>query len=56
MFTALMSLLPGTVPTGSDASGGLVVHCLDVKQPVIAQLAAEEAVFARVVAEAPRDG
>ena len=56
MFTALMSLLPGTVPTGSDASGALVIHCLDVEQPVIAQLAAEEAVFARVVGEAPSDG
>jgi len=56
MFTALMSLLPGTVPTGSDASGALVIHCLDVEQPVIAQLAAEEAVFARVVGEVPSDG
>jgi len=56
MFTALTSLLPGTVPAGSDASGGLVIHCLDVEQPVIAQLAAEEAVFTRVLAETPGDG
>ena len=56
MFTTLMSLLPGTVPTGSGASGGLLIHCLDIEQPVIAQLAAEEAVFARVIAEAPSDG
>jgi multicomponent Na+:H+ antiporter subunit E len=48
MFTALMSLLPGTVPTGS-AEGGLFIHCLDVGQPVAAQLAEEEALFARVV-------
>jgi multicomponent Na+:H+ antiporter subunit E len=48
MFTALMSLLPGTVPTGS-AAGGLFIHCLDVGQPVAAQLAEEEALFARVV-------
>ena len=45
MFTTLMSLLPGTVPTGADVNGRLVIHCLDVRQPVVAQLAAEEAVF-----------
>jgi multicomponent Na+:H+ antiporter subunit E len=56
MFTTLMSWLPGTMPTGSDASGGLLIHCLDVEQPVIAQLAAEEAMFARVITEAPSDG
>jgi multicomponent Na+:H+ antiporter subunit E len=56
MFTTLMSLLPGTVPTGADTRSQLLVHCLDAEQPVIAQLAAEEALFARVIAEAPSDG
>jgi multicomponent Na+:H+ antiporter subunit E len=56
MFTTLMSLLPGTVPTGADARSQLLVHCLDVEQPVIAQLAAEEVVFARVSAQAPSNG
>jgi multicomponent Na+:H+ antiporter subunit E len=56
MFTTLMSLLPGTVPTGADARSQLLIHCLDSEQPVIAQLAAEEAMFARVSAEAPSDG
>jgi multicomponent Na+:H+ antiporter subunit E len=56
VFTTLMSLLPGTVPTGADARSQLLVHCLDSEQPVAAQLAAEEAVFARVIAEAPSDG
>jgi multicomponent Na+:H+ antiporter subunit E len=54
-FTALMSLLPGTVPTGS-AEGGLLIHCLDVGQPVAAQLAEEEALFARVVEDLHSDG
>jgi len=54
MFAALMSLLPGTVPTGSDERAGMLIHCLDVRQPVVAQLAAEEAVFARTM-DAPRD-
>jgi multicomponent Na+:H+ antiporter subunit E len=56
MFTTLMSLLPGTVPTGSDEKGELLIHCLDSEQPVTAQLAAEEAVFSRVIAEARSGG
>jgi multicomponent Na+:H+ antiporter subunit E len=56
MFTTLLSLLPGTVPTGSDEKGGLLIHCLDAKQPVSAQLAAEEEVFARVIGEARSGG
>jgi multicomponent Na+:H+ antiporter subunit E len=48
-FCALSSLLPGTLPTGSDEEGALVVHCLDVGQPVAANLAAEEALFSRAI-------
>ena len=55
MFSTLMSLLPGTVPTGSDETGGLLIHCLNVEQPVAAQLAAEEALFSRVIAGADDD-
>ena len=56
MFTTLMSLLPGTVPTGPGERGGILVHCLDVEQPVATQLAEEEEVFARVVGEARNGG
>jgi VanZ family protein len=38
-FCTVSSLLPGTLPSGSDASGGLAIHCLDVTQPVARQLA-----------------
>jgi multicomponent Na+:H+ antiporter subunit E len=44
-FTTLTSLMPGTVPAGED-KGRLVYHCLDVDQPVVSQLAAEEAALA----------
>ena len=54
-FTSLMSLLPGTVTIGSRSTGTLLIHCLDVEQPVAAQLAVEEAFFAQVIGEAPRD-
>jgi len=49
VFCALTSLLPGSVPSGADERGALVVHCLDVAQPVAAQLAADEARLARAL-------
>ena len=51
-FTALTSLLPGTVPAGED-DGRIVYHCLDVDQPVLEQLAAEEAGLRRVIQPGP---
>ena len=48
VFTTLTSLLPGTVPTGEE-NGQLVYHCLDVEQPVVAELAAEEAALVRAL-------
>ena len=49
VFTSYTSLLPGTVPCGDD-EGGVVYHCLDVGQPVLEQLSAEEARFTRAIA------
>jgi multicomponent Na+:H+ antiporter subunit E len=48
-FCALSSLLPGTLPTGSDEHDALSIHCLDVDQPVVANLAEEEALFLQVL-------
>jgi multicomponent Na+:H+ antiporter subunit E len=48
VFTTLTSLLPGTVPTGGD-DDELVYHCLDLDQPVVSQLAAEEAALSRAI-------
>jgi multicomponent Na+:H+ antiporter subunit E len=50
-FCTLTSLLPGSVPSGTDANGALWVHCLDLDQPVAAQLAADEARLARALGE-----
>lgn len=47
-FAALTSLLPGTV-LATDERGHLVYHCLDVDQPVMSQLVAEEAALARAI-------
>jgi multicomponent Na+:H+ antiporter subunit E len=48
-FCALSSLLPGTLPTGANEDGDLLIHCLDVTQPVAANLGAEEALFTKVL-------
>lgn len=47
-FATLTSLLPGTVPAG-DERGQLVYHCLDVDQPVLSQLAAEETALLQAI-------
>jgi multicomponent Na+:H+ antiporter subunit E len=47
-FASVTSLLPGTVPAGDDEKG-LLYHCLDVGQPVIEQLAAEEDSLSRAL-------
>jgi multisubunit Na+/H+ antiporter MnhE subunit len=52
-FCTITGLLPGTLPSGSDENGDLVIHCLDVSQPVLEQLAEEEAVLRQVLGGAP---
>lgn len=53
-FAAMTSLLPGTVPC-ADEGDALIYHCLDVTQPIAAQLAADEARLARVIEEVPHE-
>jgi multicomponent Na+:H+ antiporter subunit E len=48
-FCALSSLMPGTLPTGTNDEDELLVHCLDVGQPVAANLKVEEALFIRAI-------
>jgi multicomponent Na+:H+ antiporter subunit E len=48
-FCTLASLLPGTLPADQDQSGALVIHCLDMGQPVAAQLSEDEDLFRRAL-------
>jgi len=48
VFTTLTSLLPGTVPAGED-DARILYHCLDVEQPVVEDLAAEEVSLMRAL-------
>jgi multicomponent Na+:H+ antiporter subunit E len=55
-FCALTSLAPGTLPAGPDDSGAIVVHCLDVGQPVASHLVADEKLFIRALGQEREDG
>lgn len=50
-FCTLECLLPGTLPVESDQSGTLLIHCLDVDQPVVAHLTEDEHLFRRALGE-----
>ena len=45
-FASVTSLLPGSVPSGEEESA-IVLHCIDVAQPVAEQIAAEERRYAK---------
>ncbi len=47
-FSALSSLQPGALPTGAE-DNALIVHAIDVTQPVQAALAADENLFMAAV-------
>jgi multicomponent Na+:H+ antiporter subunit E len=52
---AIMSLMPGTLPSGPTEDGGIAIHCLDTAQPVIEQLRSEELAFVRALGGAHDD-
>jgi len=49
-FSALASLMPGTLPVGMDEDS-LLVHGLDVAQPIAQDLAHEESLFMRALGD-----
>lgn len=48
LFVTMMSLVPGSLPAGTEPDGTLIVHCLDIGQPVAANLRRDEAKWQRV--------
>lgn len=54
-FELIASLMPGSVPS-DEGPRHIEFHCLDTRQPVAAQLAAEERVYAPALQGEPRDG
>ena len=57
-FTAVTSLLPGSVPVGDvgGAGGAVLYHCLDTRQPVAQQIAAEEHLLCTVLQSGAEHG
>jgi multicomponent Na+:H+ antiporter subunit E len=55
-FCTVMSLVPGTLPIGSAGDGALLVHCLDLAQPIAANLARDEAALRRALGREQADG
>jgi multicomponent Na+:H+ antiporter subunit E len=54
-FELISSLLPGSVPT-DETEAAIEYHCLDVQQPVVEQLAAEERAHAAALVPGRRHG
>jgi multicomponent Na+:H+ antiporter subunit E len=49
-FATIMSLLPGSVSVGDGADdSALVYHCLDLDEPLVERLYAEERLFAKAL-------
>jgi multicomponent Na+:H+ antiporter subunit E len=52
LLSTIACLVPGTLAIGPTADGTLLVHCLDVAQPVGAGLASDEALLLRALSGA----
>ena len=52
---AITSLMPGTLPCG-ESETEIVFHCLDIEQPILAELAEGEAMLAGVLETGNTDG
>lgn len=53
---AVMSLQPGKLPVAVESDGTLHIHCLDLREAVDMQVAADEAAFRRILERDRRDG
>jgi multicomponent Na+:H+ antiporter subunit E len=51
-----MSLQPGKLPVAVSADGTLLIHCLDLREPIAEQAAADELAFCRILGTERRDG
>lgn len=53
---AVMSTQPGKLPVATAADGTIILHCLDMREPVARQLAEDETAFLAMIEEEPRHG
>ncbi|HET7880623.1 MAG TPA: Na+/H+ antiporter subunit E [Acetobacteraceae bacterium] len=55
-FLMFASLLPGTVPCHASGDRNVLVHGVDITQPIAEQMAREEARFMQAIRGVARDG
>ena len=55
-FGTITSLVPGTLPMGSGPDGAMLVHCLDIGQPVADGLARDETLLLSALSLSQVDG
>lgn len=48
-FGAITSAVPGTLTVGMDRDGALIYHCIDLRQPVAAELAVDEGLMIEII-------
>lgn len=53
---AVMSLQPGKLPISTGPDGTMLIHCLDLREPVAEQVAADEAAFCGILGAERRHG
>ena len=53
---AVVSLQPGKLPVLAAPDGTLLIHCLDLREAVAEQVAADEMAFCRILGSEKRDG
>lgn len=53
---AVMSLQPGKLPVTAWPDGTLLIHCLDLREPIAEQVAADELAFCRILGAERHNG
>ena len=54
LYLSMVSLMPGSLPVGVDENSRVTMHCLDIDQPIVEQMADNEARLIRTWEESPK--
>ena len=54
LYLSMVSLMPGSLPVDVDENGRVMMHCLDINQPIVEQMADNEARLIRTWEESPK--
>jgi multicomponent Na+:H+ antiporter subunit E len=54
LYLSMVSLMPGSLPVDVEENGRVIIHCLDINQPIAEQMADNEARLIRTWEEPPK--